>query len=278
MTFVSPLVPLFVAALITVTRCRKTLPLRELVVVDSIIAMIIWRGLPKPSIAPWWGPLTFLLSKWPRVVPKAPQSLRHGGPLGAGCAKLVEVIVAVTLWRRIHDDWPTIALGPLPGWQVWIIMLLLSAGVNVVMYFWSKVAQSRGDHQGVHDMVESSQGRALSVKEHAQILGLAFVNGTCEEITSRWFWRREFSTYLGQSIHHSNLAQAAVFGIWHYHGIPSGWMGVGLTFVYGYIMGLLQDHGEGGLLLPVIAHTIADYYIFAIIARQKQDTKTKKES
>ena len=48
--------------------------------------------------------------------------------------------------------------------------------------------------------------------------------------------------------------------------IPSGWTGVGLTFVYGLAMGFLLEYG-GGSLLPIVAHTIADYFIFAVIAR-----------
>jgi hypothetical protein len=50
--------------------------------------------------------------------------------------------------------------------------------------------------------------------------------------------------------------------------------GVALTFVYGYIMGLLKETiGEGGLLLPIIVHTVADYYIFTTIARQSKQRK-----
>jgi membrane protease YdiL (CAAX protease family) len=71
------------------------------------------------------------------------------------------------------------------------------------------------------------------------------------------------------SLIHSNIWQAAIFGIWHYHGIPSGLPGVALTFVYGLVMGLLMDYG-GGLLLPILAHSIADYFIFVVIARQQQ--------
>jgi hypothetical protein len=32
-------------------------------------------------------------------------------------------------------------------------------------------------------------------------------------------------------------------------------------------MGFLLEYG-GGSLLPIVAHTIADYFIFAVIARQ----------
>ena len=61
---------------------------------------------------------------------------------------------------------------------------------------------------------------------------------------------------------------SASFGAAHWHGIPSGPLGVGLTFVYGLLMGLLHEWC-GGLLLPVAAHTLADYYIFAVIARKQ---------
>ncbi len=35
----------------------------------------------------------------------------------------------------------------------------------------------------------------------------------------------------------------------------------------GNIMGLLHQHGQG-LLLPMVANSTADYFIFAVIARQ----------
>ena len=147
-------------------------------------------------------------------------------------------------------------------------ILILSSLVNIVMQFWSNMTDSRGNHPGVNDMVKDTHGRSLSLQEHVRILGLAFVNGACEEITSRFFWMAEFEVYM--SPWQANIAQAALFGIWHYHGIPSGWTGVGLTFVYGGIMGCLYQYGEG-LFLPIVTHGIADYYIFTIIARRKND-------
>lgn len=118
-------------------------------------------------------------------------------------------------------------------------------------------------------MVKDTCGRSLSLQEHVRILGLAFVNGACEEVTSRFFWMTEFEVYL--SPFQANIAQAAVFGIWHYHGIPSGLTGVGLTFVYGGIMGYLYQYYGEGLCLPIVTHGVVDYYIFTIIARQKKD-------
>jgi membrane protease YdiL (CAAX protease family) len=265
-----------VAALINVTRLRKRLSFPLLLVADASLALVLWTILPQPSIAPWWGPLTSIVSRWPLLWKKSPKALAHGGPLGMGCGKLVEVLVAIFLWRLVQDEWPTISMGPLPGIPAWLGMFVLSAGVNLVLQLWSSTLKSRGDHSGVNDMVESTQGRALSRNEHIQIFGLALLNGACEEITSRWFWMAEFQRYT-TSTQYANLVQAAVFGIWHYHGIPSGFAGVALTFVYGYIMGLLCLYGKG-LFLPIVAHAIADYYIFAIIARQQQQQTTKDNS
>ena len=63
-----------------------------------------------------------------------------------------------------------------------------------------------------------------------------------------------------------NILQAASFGVGHWDGVPSGPTGVCLTFVYGLLMGILHEW-FGGLAMPVLAHTVADYFIFAVIVR-----------
>ena len=84
----------------------------------------------------------------------------------------------------------------------------------------------------------------------------------------------------------SNFWQATVFGLSHYYGIPSGWTGVALTFVYGWILGLLAtvlgsssrssssstpgSSSPCALWAPIATHALADYFIFAYIARQQQ--------
>ncbi|CAD7927665.1 unnamed protein product [Amoebophrya sp. A120] len=62
----------------------------------------------------------------------------------------------------------------------------------------------------------------------------------------------------------ASVLQALVFGCLHYHGIPSGFVGVFLTFIYGWIMGALAMYG-GSMLLPVLLHTAADFVIFYAI-------------
>jgi membrane protease YdiL (CAAX protease family) len=186
-----------------------------------------------------------------------------------------EVVAGILLWKVSRGVLPTLELGPWPDASVLFLVLLISAVVNLVLWLWSRSFLTRGNHDGVNQMVAHSVGRLLSVKEHLAIAASAVANAVCEEIMSRGLWRLEFARSVGadaappMSLIQSNIWQAAIFGIWHYHGIPSGLPGVALTFVYGLVMGLLMDYG-GGLLLPILAHSIADYFIFVVIARQQQ--------
>ncbi|KAL7544144.1 hypothetical protein ACHAWF_007533 [Thalassiosira exigua] len=239
--------------------------------------------LPAPSIVPYWDFATRRLSKWHLLLPPpgsgggGPSPVREAflnGPLGLGASKVVHVLVAVILWRLLKKEWPAFSLfgSKKPGVLEWGILAAICLAVNLVLKAWSHITQSRGDHEGVFRMVASCSGRVNegpTLRERLLYGSLAFVNAVCEEISFRWFWKAEFAAYL-PGRHRANLAQAAVFGILHYYGIPSGLAGVGLTFVYGFIMGVLMDEvGGGGLFLPIFAHTIADYYIFSTVAQGK---------
>ncbi|CAD7928100.1 unnamed protein product [Amoebophrya sp. A25] len=59
----------------------------------------------------------------------------------------------------------------------------------------------------------------------------------------------------------SLLLQAVTFGALHYYGIPSGFAGVGLTSIYGVLMGCVAMR-FGSLLVPIFLHTAADFVIF----------------
>jgi Type II CAAX prenyl endopeptidase Rce1-like len=283
-------VPLFLAALIPTSRIRSKLcsTWQTTVLFEISVTLVLYLSLrPHPSIVPWWGSITLLCSQWHRIdvlnrnIPWL-RTLKQG-PLGNGAYKVVQVLVAIPLWRLCKKSWPPIQWGPFSQHPIaWLFILLLALAVNGVLYTWSRVTSSRGTHQGVDHMVRPSLQRSLTTKETIHYAMLALVNAVCEEVTSRWFWWQEFDDIFNQAknnnhsnnkIHRNvvtNVAQAAVFGMWHYHGIPSGMTGVALTFVYGWIMGVLKEQlGGGGLLLPVLAHTVADYYIFTTIARGK---------
>jgi membrane protease YdiL (CAAX protease family) len=270
---------------------------------DVIFAVLVAGYiLPYPSIVPWWGPTTHFVSQlWYRLFFLSRISvcggrdisgsnnsgsdnswslwmksqIFDGGPLGKGLSKVVEIVVAIILWKAVKGQWPAIQWGPIPTAASWMILAVTAIVVNFVLYFWSASSKSRGRHAGVHNMISTTTGRALTITEQSQFILLAALNAICEEVTSRWFWSNEFRTYTDKH----NLCQALLFGLWHYHGIPSGWIGVGLTFIYGSIMGILKEYAnEGGLFLPICAHAFADYYLFASIARGRAIDTTVKPS
>jgi membrane protease YdiL (CAAX protease family) len=218
-----------------------------------------------------------------------------GGPLGYGCYKVIQVAVASLLWITVRGYLPpTIAntLSAMKNMKLslqlsetssWIVSLsvvvtisLLSLIVNAVLWIWSrKYPHKEGSHDGLNSMLQATMGHSLSATEHIQLALLALLNATCEEFTCRGFWRHELELTAHCTKVQSNIVQGIIFGLWHYFGIPSGWTGVALTTVYGWVMGYLSDwtvtdetSTTTGLLLPIITHSIADYYIFAVLARQ----------
>lgn len=219
------------------------------------------------------------------------QILVDGGPLGPGCDKLVNSLVGVLVCLAFDQSSPllsychivTMTRGESPSlWttiakNAWLpaVVAGLSLAVNAVLWAWSHLQHSRGNHDGVNRMVASTMGRSLTAGEKLRLLAWAFINAASEEVTARGLQRGEFHALLlsdsrnNQGIAHlSNSGQALVFGMAHYYGIPSGWTGVGLTIVYGLLMGLIADAGQG-LSYPILAHTVADYFIVATIARRK---------
>ena len=232
------------------------------------VASILLYSLPPHSlVASFWSPLTVLASQWHRLAILS--QWKDGGPLGPGYQKVVEVLVGCGLFRISYHQWPRLDYLPTERPPLWLLgtVLFLSVTVPGVLWLWSRSTQSRGRHAGVQRTVATTLGRSLTTREHAWLLWLALLNAWAEESTSRGLWRLEYARVLSEPWQ-SNVCQAIVFGIWHYNGIPSGFTGIGLTFVYGGIMGMLADVG-GGLFLPIVTHTIADYFIFAMIARRK---------
>jgi membrane protease YdiL (CAAX protease family) len=270
--------------------------------VVCIAALIIFRRLATLVIRRRW--INFLSNEQtnkersrksflspPTDIKDLIQVLVDGGPLGPGCGKLLEVCIGWAFLNLAHWYLPSLdhlppwtiycSIGPLvPNWWLPTCVLLLSLATNAVLWIWSTSQQkSRGAHEGVHRMVIDTMNRKLSGQEHVLLIIWSFINAFCEEIISRGFNRWEFSSIQGTEVSTlnghldpifgwSNLWQATTFGLAHFYGVPSGWTGVLLTFVYGGLMGLLQSAG-GGLLYPILTHTMADYFIVSQIARRR---------
>lgn len=265
---------------ITKKRRRPIAPVAHAVFYDIVPFVALYLSPPN-SIAALLRPCSKILRQWPKLMPKSalgklPKWLTgEAGPYGYGCGKFCEVICAyILLSIRYQSDTKLLGslprafeLGPMPGHNAVLLVVVLSVGVNVVLSLWSYMTRSKGNHAGVDAMVKNSIGRQISIVEHIQLACLAFGNAVCEEAVSRGFFYFEFVGSAKLSPNVANIGQAVAFGIWHYNGIPSGFTGVGLTFVYGQMMGVLREYG-GGLLLPILAHTIADYFIFSVIVRK----------
>jgi membrane protease YdiL (CAAX protease family) len=96
------------------------------------------------------------------------------------------------------------------------------------------------------------------------IIAFASLNAAFEEIV----WRGVLMYSLEAAIGPGRVAwilQGIGFGIWHYEGFPSGWVGVGLATIFALMMGALRMRGRG-MLAPWIAHVFADVTIFILVA------------
>ena len=60
---------------------------------------------------------------------------------------------------------------------------------------------------------------------------------------------------------------AVLFGVAHYHGTPSGFPGMGLTFIAGWVFGLAMVETRS-ILLPWFLHFVPDAVIFINSALQ----------
>lgn len=115
--------------------------------------------------------------------------------------------------------------------------------------------------EGTWSAIES-----LSHREHLRLTLLSGNDAVGQEIV----WRGMFLHGLlatGMPSGVCNVIQAVSFGAAHWYGIPSGWSGMGLTFVFGWFMGWLVIT-QDGMAMALAVHWVADYFIYTSIARK----------
>ncbi len=95
--------------------------------------------------------------------------------------------------------------------------------------------------------------------------GLVFsmVNAAVEEGAYRGVFLHALDNSLGPGFA-PLLLQALAFGAIHIRGFPRGWLGVGLAFIYGLLMGVIRRRA-GGMFAPWIAHVFTDIVIAGIV-------------
>ena len=113
------------------------------------------------------------------------------------------------------------------------------------------------------DVVDMVPDWPLWVLVPAGVL-FAVINAVLEEAVYRGVVQDSLETILAPGIA-ALVLQAAAFATLHFlTGIPPGFAGIGLAFVYGLLMGILRRR-SGGMAVPVIAHTTTDLAIVGIV-------------
>lgn len=92
----------------------------------------------------------------------------------------------------------------------------------------------------------------------------ACLNALYEEVVWRGVVMQALESSTG-SLTAALVLQSLAFGLWHFVGFPSGWIGVGLATLFAFMMGLLRVRTRG-LLIPFVAHVAADVTIYLIVA------------
>ena len=101
------------------------------------------------------------------------------------------------------------------------------------------------------------------------VLGLVLfsvVNALLEELVFRGLVQGALADMLGPGLV-PVLIQAALFGVCHWQGFPSGPIGALMAGFWAFLLGLARRRTEG-LLTPFLAHIAADAAIFTIVGAQ----------
>jgi membrane protease YdiL (CAAX protease family) len=136
--------------------------------------------------------------------------------------------------------------------------IVLIAGFGLTI--WSQV---------VADPAQGTAGQLIEAARDAPGWAIALfvivfvpVNAVTEEIAYRGIAFESATTFLPALP--AVLVQAVAFGTLHVAGFPSGLAGVGLTFGYGVVIGVMR-RVSGGLRFPVLAHMAADATIAVLV-------------
>lgn len=95
-------------------------------------------------------------------------------------------------------------------------------------------------------------------------LGFALFNAAMEEAVFRGIVMASLEDAFGPGWV-ALILQAAAFGFAHFlKGFPNGWLGVGMTFLYGLMLGYLKRRSQGMLAVWVV-HVFADMVVFGVV-------------
>jgi len=136
-----------------------------------------------------------------------------------------------------------------------LITIVISAGILVLWYLITL--------PDLNPMVTSLKDKSKIVII-ISIIGFAIINAIVEESIFDGICYRAMEENFKIPIIFIGL-QALSYSVSHFHGIPNGYIGILLSFIYGGLMLGGLRYLSKGLVFPVIAHIFADLTI-AILA------------
>jgi membrane protease YdiL (CAAX protease family) len=202
-----------------------------------LLAVFFWNGLPTWMSRQAWFPnpsgyAAAFIMQAPKVV----------------AAFVMMAVLVLFGYRRQEFFVSSGAHG-----KLWIgsgVVAALAVGLMVV-YLQTPVAEAKGSSGAI---------RYLPLA-----LVLAAMNSFAEEMLYRGVL---FGPLLRLVTTNQAISMTAVlFGIAHYHGTPSGFPGMGLTFIAGWVFGLAMVETRS-ILLPWLLHFVPDAVIFVTSALQ----------
>lgn len=170
----------------------------------------------------------------------------------------VGLYAAVSRWRALAlvTDWFRAGTVNRPG--VWLTVAIVPVSA-LALVIWSWAAAEDGAGQDAYRELLENQGVLVLV---LGALGFSVVNAAAEECAYNGVAQRALGLDLRGAV--AVVLAAAMFGASHWYGFPNGWWGVFLAGAYGLMLSVLRQVSRG-LLLPWVAHVLADLTIVAVL-------------
>jgi membrane protease YdiL (CAAX protease family) len=157
-------------------------------------------------------------------------------------------------WKEMTLRWPE-------SWRAWVLTLPFAV-LSIAGLAWWYFFIAEHPHP-ISDMLPPWSTTALL----AAVPVVATANGIFEELLARVILQSEARRVAGAWP--AIVFQAALFGTMHYQaGFPSGWVGVGLTFTFGFVMGILT-HTTRSVWPAVAVHILCDAFIVTLVVLER---------
>jgi membrane protease YdiL (CAAX protease family) len=160
------------------------------------------------------------------------------------------------MWILTGHEWRAL---PSEGWMALGLRRMAFIGGSGIMAGLGVVVL---DHQRIFAGLILPGHRPQPVMLTLLVMALAFVNALGEEL----LWRAilEFET-IGSDVRWRVVLQVGSFGIAHWHGLPSGMVGMLAAGAYsGFLYRVRRDTG---FIAALTVHVLTDIVIFWFVAR-----------